>query len=258
MAMIDIRSPIELTPVSEFLLKVAEKPLDFIEQMEPQRLSGIPSSEVWFAARIGRQASAIVISNCVIDIWSNTVCNLHALEPDFPLYPKQVIKFVEDTRLPLLSYASLYYALCKKKFEGTASAHNIKIIVAMRNELQHDKPETSDDYSSMRVDKVLKWKKKLEPLVGKKGLSWLPRVRQSEERSPFEIGGEPPIMKFMKYPVAKWALESTVKINQEITDLMFAYKGNKKLRKARPIEEFFVDERFKKDSSLRLLWKSGE
>lgn len=256
MAQIDIRTPIHMREISEFLLKIAKEPLEYVNQIQKYR-PRYPGHETGLAADLGRNASAAVISNCVIELWSSTVCYLHALEPDFPLYPKEVIKFIEETRLPFLAYVSLYYSLCKTPFEGKSTFNKIKIIVGMRNALQHDRPEESEEYSQQRIDEVLKWRKRIEPLVGKEALLWLPRVRQPcEERVVLQNLGEPPIMKFMKYPVAKWALDSTVEITKEMNGMLLRYKGKVKLAKE-PIDEGLTGGRFS-DPDLQRLWCSGE
>ena len=114
MAILDIRAPIDLSNISEILLQVAENPLDFVKHFK--HTIAIPGDEVGVAAQLARQASATIVSNCVVDIWSTTVHCLHALEPDFPLYPSNVPKFVKEVKLPFLSYMSLYYSLCRKPF----------------------------------------------------------------------------------------------------------------------------------------------
>jgi len=230
--------------------------LAFVEHVKENRLS-MPNDDCIVASQLARQSSAAVISNCVVELWSRTVACLHSLEPDFPLYPSSVAKFVAETRLPFLSYVSLYYSLCGKPFEGTSSGEKVKTLVDLRHELQHDKPETHNDYSTERVDKVLKWKKRLEPLVGKEPLMWLPRVRVSTECVGFQLQGEPPVMKFMKYPVAKWAIQAIVEVTDEMTAMLFDYKGRKKLWVEKPVEEM-VDGRFSSEKDLLQLWNAGE
>jgi hypothetical protein len=256
MGMIDIRSPIEMNLVSKLLLRIAQEPLQYVDTFVLDR-SSVPGDEEAAAAKIARQASAAIISGCVVQLWSCTVCYLHALELDFPLYPKSVIRFIRESRLPFMSYISLYYSLCKRPFEGTATHEKAKTIVDMRHELEHDKPEETNEHSTERLNKVLKWKSRLEHLVGKEALLWLPRVRRSDEKLQFEIKGEPSIMKYMKYPVAKWALESTVEIHEDMRDMLFQYEGKKKIAGKLSIEEM-VDERFRKDKDMLRLWQSGE
>src|SRR5947209_3856437 len=106
MALIDVRSPLAFDTVNRLLLRVAEKPLEYVD-------------EVAAAARLGRQASATIVSNCVSEIWSVTVSRLLALEPDFPLYPTSVTEFAREVHLPFLSFVTLYYFLCgKRDFRG--------------------------------------------------------------------------------------------------------------------------------------------
>lgn len=261
MGVIDARQPIQMADISDFLLQIAKKPLDFVEHIHSNSVA-IPGEGVIVAAKLARQASASIVSNCVVELWSTTVCCLHALEPDFPLYPSSVTKFVNETRLPFLSYMSLYYHLCKKPFEGTSTAEKSKTLVDMRHELQHDKPESQNDYSNERVEKVLKWQKRLISLVGQNDLVWLPRIRRSAEKMDFQIGGEPPIMKFMKYPIAKWALDVTQEITQEMNHMLFKYQGRRKIVKDLTIEELVatVDKRLTKEKDLNLwrLWMAGE
>ena len=243
MSLIDTRGAINLRQVCEVLLRIAENPLEFVDHVKDNRLLNSIDKDVAVASQLARQASATVVSNCVVELWSQTVACLHSLEPDFPFYPSSVGKFISETRLPFLSYVSLYYSLCGKPFEGTSSAEKVKILVDLRNELQHDKPEgVYNDRSKEHVDKVLKLKRRLEPLVGRETLMWLPRVRTSE-KFPFTLLGEPPVMKFMKYPVAKWAVQATVEVTDEMIKMMLDYKGKKKLFVDKPIEEM-IDERF--------------
>jgi hypothetical protein len=256
MSLIDTRTVVRLREVCQILLRIAENPLAFVGHVEERPLS-ILNDECNVASHLARQASAAVISNCVVELWSRTVACLHSLEPDFPFYPSSVAKFVAETRLPFLSYVSLYYSLCGKPFEGTSSGEKVKTLVDLRHELQHDKPETHAECSRERMDKVLKWKKRLEPLVGKEPLLWLPRVRVSGECMGFQLLGEPPVMKFMKYPVAKWAMQATVEVTDEMSTMLFDYKGTKKLWIEKPVEEM-VDARFGSEEDLRRLWQAGE
>ena len=214
------------------------------------------NNEVGIAARLARQASASVISNCVVELWSKTAMCLHALEPDFPLYPKSVVKFVQDTRLPFLSYVSLYYSMCGKPFEGTTTALKMKTLVDIRHDLQHDKPEVHDEFSEQRVEKVIKWRNRLESLVGKDGLLWLPDCRGKGKPSSFGMGGEPPIMKFMKYAVAKWADEATTEACKEMHEMLFAYSGKINLVPYDSLPS--RDSRISTDAELLRLWQSGE
>jgi hypothetical protein len=64
-------------------------------------------------------------------------------------------------------------------------------------------------------------------------------------------------MKFMKYPVAKWAVRATVEITDEMTAMLFDYEGRKKLCEEKPAEET-LDERFGTDKDLLRLWSAGE
>lgn len=257
MAVIDIRTAVQMDSVSKILLQIAENPLKFIGQAQSEAPL-IPVPEI-LAAQLARQASASIVSNCVVELWSTTVCYLHALEPDFPLYPSSVIKFVEESRLPFLSYMSLYYSLCGEKFEGTSAQEKIKVLVDIRNELQHDKPETRNDYSTERVEKVLKWQRRLTSLVGKDALLWLPRVRYTAEKS-FQIQGEPPIMKFMKYPVAKWAVDVTREVKREMRDMLYKYQGQRKLQAELTSEEIIdtIDNRINSSPEMWRLWVAGE
>ena len=146
MALIDIRSPIQMSSVSKILLQVAENPLRYVEHAQ-HKPAVIPGHETIVAAELARQASASVVSNCVIELWSATVCNLHALEPDFPLYPSSVVKFIKDTRLPFLSYISLYYSICKEPFEGTSTF----AITGSEAETETDDGKTKDKKKPAQV-----------------------------------------------------------------------------------------------------------
>jgi hypothetical protein len=249
--LIDIRGHISMNQISEVLLQIAQHPLKYAPQVTEGRIE--PQGDTLLAAPLARQACAGVISNCVTTIWSCTVNLLQALEPEFPLYPKDVSEFVKDSRLPFLSYVSIYYHMCGKPFDKTTTAEKIKLIVDMRHDIEHDKPEDSNDYSPERVKKVKRWADRLRPHIGKPGLEWLPRVRTTKEPMIFHSGGEPPIFKLMKYPVAKWAFDATQHITAEMSGMMFAHRGKKRLLSAeRPIDASFSDKRFMR------IWASGE
>lgn len=72
MGLIDARQPIQMADISDFLLKIAKKPLDFIEHIHRNPTS-IPGTECIVAARLARQAPASIVSNCVVELWSATV-----------------------------------------------------------------------------------------------------------------------------------------------------------------------------------------
>lgn len=254
MAVIDTRAGSTFQHINELLLRVAESPLQFTEYVTT---GPGPSRNVPSAAYLARQASASIICNCVVEIWSQTVSLLNALEPEFPLYPKNVSNFVKDTRLPFLSYMSIYYSMCKRPFHGTMTQRDTAILVDIRHEIQHDKPESSETYSTARIDSILKWRKRLESVLSSDDLLWLPRVRETPEKFGFELGSEPAIMKFMKFTLAKWAICTTANICKEMSDMMFQYTGAKKLHPGYTGMEDF-DERLGKDEQLMRLWKAGE
>lgn len=69
-------------------------------------------------------------------------------------------------------------------------------------------------------------------------------------------------MKFMKYPVAKWALDATKEITQEMGDMLFKYEGHHKVCKESTTEELVasLDKRLQAggDTDLWRLWLAGE
>lgn len=253
---IDTRTNVSFRQILEVLLEIAESPLAFVDRVKLNRIH-VEEYDCIVASQLARQASATVVSNCVVELWSETVACLHSLEPDFPFFPASVSKFVAETRLPFMSYVSLYYSLCGKPFEGTVTAEQVKTLVDMRHELQHDKPENREEYSTVRVNRVLKWRRRLEPLVGAQAIVWQPRVKSSAPDVPIQIQGEPTIMKFMKFPVAKWAAEATCQITEQMRSMLFSYKGKKKLWTEKPLPEG-IDMRFSSDGELLRLWSAGE
>jgi hypothetical protein len=117
-AVVDIRCPIRFDELNRLLLEMAETPLRYTSQLGLTE-ANYPGAETSFAAQLARQACASIVSNCVMMIWSEAVACLDALEPHFPLYPKNVRKFVTDTRLPFQSYVSLVFHICGKEYAGT-------------------------------------------------------------------------------------------------------------------------------------------
>ena len=254
-AFVDIRGPIGFDELNRLLLAMAEKPLSFTGELALTE-ANYPGAETLFAAQLARQACASVVSNCVMMIWSEAVACLHALEPDFPLYPKSVKKFVTDTRLPFQSYVSLVYHICGNEYAGTDTQNKITVITDIRHELEHDKPESYDEHSKERVDALLKWHTRLIPFIGKEGLLWQPSIRPDGRVLGMTIGGEPIIMKFMKYPVAKWVTDSTKKITNEISDMMMRHQGKKLVTERRPMDERYHGE--KANELVRRLWEAGK
>lgn len=227
MPLIDQRSAMGMEHVNQLLLQVAKEPYKHLSAL-PQVNCHAPGDEVHIAARLARQACASIICNCHLELWSETVALLHALEPDFPYYPPRVSKFVEETRLPFLSYIRLYYSLNKREFAGTPSELKAKTVVDLRNDLEHDKPEGLEDWSNERLEKLAKWRKRLEPLVGKDALRWLPTLPYVDPLHGFLIVGEPVVTKFMKYPVAEWAIQATSEVRDEMRQMLFSYPGRKR------------------------------
>lgn len=258
MGIVDTRQEVDMRLISALLLKVAENPLAYVDFNSEEVKKGLPfQEEVAIAASLARQASASVISNCVIELWSATVSNLHALEPEFPLYPSSVIKFISTTRLSFLSYVSLYYSICGNKFEGSHSYEIIKTIIDLRHEIQHDKPEPNNNRSHERIERLIKWQHRLEPLVGKDNLLWLPKIQYNHDKPAyFQLGGEPIVMKFMKYTVAKWAYDATAEVTKDM-HAMWMHDNRRKVKLVNPdISDF--DQRLTSDKDLFRLWQSGE
>ena len=69
-------------------------------------------------------------------------------------------------------------------------------------------------------------------------------------------------MKFMKYPIAKWALNATQEITQEMQDMLFEQQGQHKLCEEMTSEEIVAssDERLGPEGDMDLwrLWLAGE
>jgi hypothetical protein len=74
-------------------------------------------------------------------------------------------------------------------------------------------------------DKVLKWKKAgWSRWWG--GTEMAARIRSAECLG-FQLLGEPPVMKFMKYPIAKWAILATVEVTDEMTACSLSIRAEK-------------------------------
>jgi hypothetical protein len=144
------------------------------------------------------------------------------------------------------------------EFVGTATYQKLKLIIDLRHELEHDKPEKStEEFEKSRTDRTLKWFSKLSAVIKPSELLWVPRVRRNDNKMQFGISGEPVIMKFMKYPVAEWVHTSTLAITQEMSAMMFRASGPKNLS----ADGGTFDDRFNADggdSNLRRLWIAGE
>jgi hypothetical protein len=136
------------------------------------------------------------------------------------------------------------------------SQNKISLITDMRHELEHDKPEPHHDDSKERVDALLKWHRRLVPVVGKEALLWQPLIRPGGERVGFTIGGEPIIMKFMKYPVAKWVADTTREITNGVSDMMMRHTGKKLVADKRVIDARCHGPNA--DDIVRRLWQAGE
>lgn len=258
MAVIDIRSHVEMEKINNVLLNIAEQPFLYVDLVGEKVLqSGWEHRRMPAAAQLARQASASVICNCVAELWSCLAACLHALEPDFPLDPPSVSTFLKETRLPAIYYFGMYYKLCKKEFKGTNTYQNLDTLVDLRNEIEHDKTETTEEYSATRIKEAKKWIKRLEPLIGRENLLWLPKLQPNEEMQGFTLGGEPIVMKFMKYPVAKWALKVTRELTKEMKEMMFSYQGKKRTLTDGIWDEAALNS-FRADEKLIRLWYSAE
>jgi hypothetical protein len=194
-----------------------------------------------------------------MEVWSTTVSCLLALEPQFPLYPSDVIDFIKESRLPYLSYVSLYFSICKKPFAGTDIEKKMSLILKLRNEIEHDKPGTAPAYTQEKADEVMKWYNRLEPFLGRDALLWLPRVRKTNPM-PFSNSNSSAVMRFMKYPVAKWVSETTSELQEAMHQMVFDQKGPLKLVSEEENSFEKVDKRFHagKDPVLMRLWQLGE
>jgi len=223
---LDIRPPMEMRLACSVLLQIAEKPLDF-----SHRLGLVDDGTcVRDTARLARQASASVVLNCASELWSTAVTCLLAMEPAFP-FSEDVEEFVRESRMPWISYLSCVYTMCNRTFKGTSSYQKARIINELRDEIIHNKPEPSDNLNEKAL---ATWRKKLEPLVGKPALDWLPcvghMVEHDECRTCFYTdGSEPTIMKFMKHPIAKWVLDTTADLCDEMLEMMRKHPGPKRL-----------------------------
>ncbi len=133
--------------------------------------------------------------------------------------------------MPWISYLSWVYKMCKRPFKGGASYQKAKAVIDLRDEIMHSRPEP---YDHLKVETLAGWRKKLEPLVGKPALDWLPVVGHTVQeneggRSYYADGSEPTIMKVMKYPIAKWVVDTTEELCDEMLTMMREHPGPKRV-----------------------------
>ncbi len=208
------------------LLQIAEKPLDFSHSL------GLTDDKTSTGdvSRLARQASASVVLNCASELWSTAVTCLLTMEPAFP-FSEDVAQFVKDSRMPWIYYLCWVYKICNCRFNGTSSQEKAKVIIELRDEIIHNKPEPIDHLNEKAITS---WRNKLKGLVGKDAFDWLPCVGHIIEKDESHIeyysdGSEPTIMKFMKYPIAKWAFETTTELCDEMLAMTRKYSGPKKV-----------------------------
>jgi hypothetical protein len=219
---INVRPPMTMRLACKVLLQVAENPLKFSPCL---RLAG-DGTGVSDIARLARQASASIVLNCASELWSTAVTCLLTMEPAFP-FSEDVAEFVRESRMPWISYLSCIYSMCNRPFKGTSAYQKAKVIIELRDEIIHNKPEPHDHLSEKAL---ASWRRKLEPLVEKNAFDWLPcvgYVAQQEESSPqfFADGSEPTIMKFMKYPIARWVFDATAELCSEMEIMVRTHPG---------------------------------
>src|SRR5208282_2276400 len=127
----DVRPAFQMRTVCEVLLRIAEKPLEYLDCLTKQAgyTEQIAASEnAQNAAFLARQASASVVLNCAAALGSTTVWCLMVLEPTFP-FAEDVAEFVKDSRLKWMSYVETAHKLCGRRFKGTAIYQKIKTII---------------------------------------------------------------------------------------------------------------------------------
>jgi len=185
---------------------------------------------------------------CAAHLWSDIVQHLRSVKD-----PKGTYKKARGSNLR--SIFKLYFDISGHRFKKTDTSCFIELLSDMRDALVHDRPEAAHDYSSQRVDEVEKWRNRLTQFLSNDEIEWLPRIRETEPIS-FSIQGEPPILKFMKYPVAKMIYERTRVTTKVISKMMFERIGNLYLAQDKGVEDF--DKRILANGELFRLWQAGE
>ena len=280
MTAIDVRVPFDFTRVNHVLLEMAEHPLRFTKSILVNERAGV-GSEPFIACELARQACATVVSNCVMMISSETAAWLQVIAKDFqPAYEAWVAKdprrrrqrnasyesarrFVEQTRLGFEAYISLLFHMCATDYEGTPTQQNISLILDMRNELQHDKPEGhGPEFSEERLQRAREWHSRLLPGVGREALEWIPQVHRPNAVpgvrvvGGIRLTGDAVIMKFMRFPIAAWVARTTDDILREMSLTMSL--GGGKLRTCD--ESFPLADRYTGPDAelINRLWLAGE
>ena len=117
--------------------------------------------------------------------------------------------------------------MCGKPFRKTDTYDQLKLIYRIRNTLVHDQP----DYLNAQIeDDIDKWIKRLQPRIGAAGLKWLPKIPTCSPSGHLipSSSSSIAVMNFMRYPLAKWTLETSEQIISELNQMMFEHDGPKR------------------------------
>ena len=213
------------------LLDVAQHPANYSEIVyrhacvaDGLHPSQDPMCDIIFV-EMSREACAAIVLNCASELWSVLATCLLALEPSNQL-TEDVKDFLKSERIGNLRFFEHYFKICRKRFRGTELYDDLKLIYDMRDVLMHDNP---DNLNVEVEDQIDKWISRLRPRIGEENLKWLPRI-------PTLFPSDHPVpcwssciavMNVMRYPVAKWILETSKQIISELYQMMSNHKGPK-------------------------------
>ncbi len=175
---------------------------------------------------MSRQACAVIVISCASELWSVLTQSLLALEPSNQM-AENVKVFLKETKVGNLPLFEHYFRICGKPFRETKTYDQLKLIYRIRDTLVHDQP----DYLNAQIeDDMDNWIKRLRPHIGDADLKWLPKIPTCSPSGHVMSASSSSIavMNFMRYPVAKWAMETSKQIISELNQMMFEHDGPKR------------------------------
>lgn len=239
MAIIDVRSQVDLDQAIRLNLAMAENPRKYIETVSAEGIEMCGGDgRVSTAASLGRSASATVIILSAAKFESRTKQWVTALDPTFFGWSENLLK---DGKFSPVNLAKLVYRACGREFDlSQAKYADIKLVSKIRNEIIHDTP--LEGYYEDTTKEAQKWRAKLKERV--KELDWLPKIRKDDCDELFSIMSEPPVGKILIYPVAAWAAKAVDIILTEMDHLVLNKNGGKQLEPSGKIQFKMPKERW--------------
>jgi hypothetical protein len=232
MSFIDAREHIDFRYINTLLLDVAKNPGNYYELVyrHIRVAPGLhPSQDPYCSVifvKVSQQACASIVMNCASKLWSVMAKNLLALEPSNAL-TEDVRGFIKEERFANIRFFEHYFKVCKRKFRGTKINDNLKFIYELRDAIVHDKPNESNADIDQEIEQ---WLARLQPRIKDAELRWLPEIPTlSTSGHPFPACSTNALMMVMRYPVAKWVVDTTEQICSELDDMMFNHIGDKRL-----------------------------